>query len=390
MGNYQQKILTTLSLGIVFSLSSAVGAKAASVTYEPILNSDNNPSFNLGQFFSSYTLGYQFSVNPSTDGNNLEMTAFGVYAPPNDLLNPINATNLIPNPGPFDDPNFVFLPDTAHEIALWEVDSDGNALDIDPDTNLPIPVRRITLEPEIDDPDNPGTLIPNPLLGFIYDTDDPNQNYGFAYLALDDPSDPVTPDDELDDILVLNGSEQFFRMGVSYSNDKDQAWISSLPLFSGEVIVPDEDLDNPPGPGAALDPMVVLQPNLAGGGQPQGYYATQSDPSGDSLLFPNDEVLFGFADNNTPFFVAGNILFGPLPPGFPIATTSTGTGTDGPGTGTDGPGTGTDGPGTGTDGPGTGTGGVPTIPEPNLIHGLLAMTLGGMVRSVRQKGKASL
>ncbi|MDJ0662465.1 MAG: histidinol dehydrogenase [Crocosphaera sp.] len=419
MVNCQQKLLSTLSLGIVFSLSSAVSAKAATVAYNPILLSDNNPPADLvndpdfGGVFSSYTLGFQFSVNPGTDNNNQEITAFGVYAPPNDFAldpnnAPLNATNAIPNPGPFDDPSFVFLPDTAHDIALWEVDSQGNPLEVD-GNGIPIPVRRILLEPMVDDPesDNPEDLIINPLLGFIYDVDDPG-NYGFAYLALDDPSDPVT-DTELDDILVLDGSEQFFRMGVSYINNRDQAWINDVGFLEGEVNVPNEDLETPPGPGAALDPMVVLQPNLAGGGQPQGYYALQDDPTGDPLLFPGlpnqsldpDDPDFmpfpGFSPETSPFFAAGNILFGPLPPGFPVATTTGtgGTGTDGTGTGgtgTDGTGTGGTGTGgTGTDGTGTGgtgTGGTPTIPEPSLIHSLLAIALGSVVTRYKQgKGK---
>ncbi len=63
-------------------------------------------------------------------------------------------------------------------------------------------------------------------------------------------------------------------------------------------------------------------------------------------------------DNLAPFFVAGNILTGPLPPSLPIATTTTGTGTS--------------------------TGGVPTIPEPSLIHGLLAIALGGIFTRYKQ------
>ncbi|MDJ0845590.1 histidinol dehydrogenase [Crocosphaera sp.] len=384
MGNCQQKFLTTLSLGIVFSLSSAVSAKAATVAYNPILNGDNNPSFDFvedsGGLFSSYTLGFQFSVNstPPTNNNNQEITALGVYARPDvfpfDPLNP--PTNAIPNPGPFDNPDFVYLPDTEHHIALWEVNENGVPMDIDPDTLLPIPVRRILLQPMVDDPDsdNPDDLIINPLLGFIYDGENPEQNYGFAYLALEDP-------------LTLSGSEQFFRMGVSYINDADQAWINSddtgQALFLGDVIVPTEDLETPPGPGAALEPMVVLQPNLAGGGQPQGYYALQDDPTGDPLLFPrlpdqpqepgdSDFIPFpSFNGETSPFFAAGNVLFGPLD-GFTTTTTgTTATGTTA----------------TGTTATGTGPGGVPTIPEPNLIHGLLAIALGGITHSARQKEK---
>lgn len=374
MGICQQKYLSNLSLGIVFSLIGAVSAKAATVSYEPVFNADNDPSFDLtvpGGGFA--TLGYQFSVNPAANDNNLEMTAFGAFASPDNIFMPNSPDDYFVLP---EGESFFTVPETVHEIGLWEVDSNGDPLNLDPDTNAPLPLRRITIEPLIDDPDNPDTEIPNPLLGFVN---------GFAYLALDDPDDPLTPDNELDDIFTLDEDdpERFFRLGISYTDNSDQAWIndvSTSPLF-GEVIIPNENLDGVPNEGAAVDPMLELQLNLADGDHPQGYFGVPQGnpfdpplPDPDPLSFP-DQVLdatFGFPGTLSPFFVAGNILFGPLPPSFPGVATTTGTGTS------------TGGTGTSTGGTGTSTGGTPTIPEPNLIHGLLAITLGGILTRYKQ------
>ncbi|WP_107670599.1 histidinol dehydrogenase [Cyanothece sp. BG0011] len=382
MGICQQKYLTNLSLGIVFSLTGAVSAKAATVSYEPVFNAMNNPSSPVVNFLGDYTLGYQFSVDPAGNDNNLEMTAFGVFASRDNLFVPDNPDDyfFLPN-----EQGFFTVPENIHEIGLWEVNDMGEPLNLD-SNNVPIPLRRITIDPN--DPENPGN--PNPLLGYID---------GFAYLALDDPDDPVTPDNELDDILTLEPNiERFFRLGVSYSDGSDQAWIndaSAGPLF-GEVIVPNENLDGVPNEGADVDPMLTLQPNLVGSGHPQGYYS--SDP----FSFPDQDVMLSFAPGNTPFFVAGNILFGPLPPSFPISGTTTGGTTTGGTTtggtttggtttggtttgGTTTGGTTTGGTTTGgTTTGGTTTGGTPTIPEPSLIHGLLAITLGGIFTRYKQ------
>ncbi|MGK7958541.1 MAG: histidinol dehydrogenase [Crocosphaera sp.] len=375
MGICQQKWLTTLSFGIIFSLTGVVSAKAATVSYEAELNggSGNVPPRNIaGQSGGFATFGYQFSVMPDPTDVNFEMTAFGVFASLDNLFTPENPDDYFVLPELSAGQSFAF-PENVHEVGLWEVNSDGTPLSLDP-------IRRVTINPSImiEDPDNSGSQIevPNPSLGFVD---------GFAYFSLDDPDDPVTPDNELDDIFTLSGSEQFFRLGVTYTGDvgdfetppADQAWIDSNPpdLF-GDVVIPNQNLDGVPNEGAAVDPMLMLAPNIDGDDQPQGYYGIPDDATIDELAFPDQETyeLFpGFPNPpgsplvTNPFFVAGNILFGPLPPGFPISATTTGGTTTG-----------------GTTTGGTTTGGVPTIPEPSLIHGLLAITLGGIVTRYKQ------
>ena len=188
-------------------------------------------------------------------------------------------------------------------------------------------------------------------------------------------------------------------------------------------MIPNQNLDGVPNEGAAVDPMLMLAPNIDGDDQPQGYYGVPTDPTIDELAFPDQdtyELFPGFPNSplvTNPFFVAGNILFGPLPPGFPISATTTGGTTTGGTTtggtttggtttggtttggtttggtttggtttgGTTTGGTTTGGTTTGgTTTGGTTTGGVPTIPEPSLIHGLLAITLGGIVTRYKQ------
>ncbi len=388
MGICQQKWLTTLSLGLVFSLSGVVSAKAATVSYEPVFSAGNDPGLDIAGLFGGgfATIGHQFSVNPDPTDVNFEMTAFGVFASPDNLFVPDNPDDYFILP----EETFFPIPETVHEVALWEVDADGIPLSLDP-------IRRVTINPTIEDPDNPGTQIANPLLGFVD---------GFAYFSLDDPDDPVTPDNELDDIFTLSGSEQFFRLGVTYQDDSDQAWIndnSGGPLF-GDVVIPNQNLDGVPNEGAAVDPMLELAPNIDGDDQPQGYYGIPTDPTTDELAFPDQEVLPFLGTN--PFFVAGNVLLGPLPPSFPISATTTGGTTTGGTTtggtttggtttggtttgGTTTGGTTTGGTTTGgTTTGGTTTGGTPTIPEPSLINGLLAMVLGGITHSARQKVKS--
>ena len=398
MGICQQKWLSTLSLGLVFSLSGVVSAKAATVSYEPVFSAGNDPGFDIADINGGFaTIGHQFSVNPDPTDVNFEITALGVFASPDNLFVPDNPDDYFTLP----EQTFFPIPETVHEVALWEVDADGIPLSLDP-------IRRVTINPTIEDPDNPDSQIANPLLGFVN---------GFTYFSLDDPDDPATPDNELDDIFTLSGSEQFFRLGVTYQDDSDQAWIndnSAGPLF-GEVVIPNENLDGVPNEGAAVDPMLELAPNIDGDDQPQGYYGIPTDPTTDELAFPDqDQLPFGFGTN--PFFVAGNILLGPLPPSFPISATTTGGTTTG-GTTTGGTTTGgtttggtttggtttggtttggTTTGGTTTGGTTTGgttiggttTSGTPTIPEPSLIHGLLAMALGGITHSAREKAKS--
>ena len=141
-----------------------------------------------------------------------------------------------------------------------------------------------------------------------------------------------------------------------------------MPAGPGANIDPNFKLNNESGNATTVNPITDSQV----ASQLQGYYGVPDpmflDPDNPNLTlaFPHETTyeddFFGTLDN--PFFITGNLLFAafpPLPDNFPpFNPTSTGTGT------------------------GTGTGGTPTIPEPSLIHGLLAMAFGGIITRCRQ------
>ena len=290
----QQKWLKTLSLGIIFSLSSAISANGFTVSYfyeEDPGNpgglgvaprppgESNKPLFDIAEANGGFvTFGYQFSVDPDPGAENLQISAVGVFATPDNEFTPAqgnpNDYFTIPAQDPQTPTPFAFL-EAEHQVGLWRVNSSGDPINesgsvVSPESAL---ITSLTIKPG--DPDNPGN--PNPDLAYIE---------GFAYAALDSP-------------ISLSGSQQFFRLGVTHTGGDqvppedlpDIAWLDNL--SGGDLTFPSVGLNGLPDPGAAIDPNLALQlaTDVAGGtgnllGYAQGYYGVPTSGT-DTLAFPD-------------------------------------------------------------------------------------------------------